>query len=204
MFNSQLPSISELPTSRQLVRSTLIALAGAGTLLVTVVLPAEYGIDLTGAGRILGLTEMGELKAQLAEEAAADLASELPSGDIASAEAASNPAVAVANRTDRKEITLEPGEAAEIKLSARKGVSIAFSWSVAGGVVNYDTHGDPLVKRRGFYHGYGKGKASGGQEGAIVTAFDGTHGWFWRNRSERSVVITLQTSGAYSDIKRVV
>lgn len=204
MFNSQLPSISELPTSRQLVRSTLIALAGAGTLLVTVVLPAEYGIDLTGAGRILGLTEMGEIKVQLADEAAAELASELPSGDIPSAEAASNPAIAVANRTDRKEITLEPGEAAEIKLSARKGVSIAFSWSVAGGVVNYDTHGDPLVKRRGFYHGYGKGKASSGQEGAILTAFDGTHGWYWRNRSGQSVVITLQTSGAYSEIKRVV
>ena len=204
MHNSQLPSISELPTSRQLVRSTLIALAGAGTLLVTIVLPAEYGIDLTGAGRILGLTEMGEIKVQLADEAAADLASELPPSDIPSAEAASNPAVAVANRTDRKEITLEPGEAAEIKLSARKGVSIAFSWSVAGGVVNYDTHGDPLVKRRGFYHGYGKGKASDGQEGAIITAFDGTHGWYWRNRSERRVVITLQTSGAYSDIKRVV
>lgn len=203
MFNSQLPSISELPTSRQLVRSTLIALAGAGALLVTVVLPAEYGIDLTGAGRILGLTEMGEIKVQLADEAAAELASELPSGDIPSAEAASNPAIAVANRTDRKEITLEPGEAAEIKLSARKGVSIAFSWSVAGGVVNYDTHGDPLVKRRGFYHGYGKGKASSGQEGAILTAFDGTHGWYWRNRSGQSVVITLQTSGAYSGIKRV-
>jgi hypothetical protein len=110
----------------------------------------------------------------------------------------------VANRSDRKEITLAPGEGAEIKLSARKGVSITYSWSVSGGAVNYDAHGDPSVKRLGFYHGYGKGKASVGQKGAIVTAFDGTHGWFWRNRSERSVIITLQTSGAYTDIRRVV
>jgi hypothetical protein len=199
-----MPDISALPTSRQLVRSTLVALVGAGGLLVTVVLPSEYGIDPTGAGRILGLTEMGEIKMQLAEEAAADLVSEARFDDMPSAEAASNLPITVANRSDRKEITLAPGEAAEIKLSARKGVNITYSWSVSGGAVNYDAHGDPLVKRRGFYHGYGKGKASIGQKGAMVTAFDGTHGWFWRNRSERSVIITLQTSGAYADIQRVV
>lgn len=204
MFNSQLPELSELPTSRQLIRSTLIALVGAGALLVTVILPSEYGIDPTGAGRILGLTEMGEIKMQLEEEAAADLASELGADDTPMAQTASNPAVAVADRTDRKEITLEPGEGAEIKLRADKGVRITYSWSVSGGAVNYDMHGDPLVKRRGFYHGYGKGKASVGQKGSIVTAFDGTHGWFWRNRSEKRVIITIQTSGKYADIQRVV
>ena len=41
-------------------------------LLVTVVLPAEYGIDPTGAGRLLGLNEMGEIKTQLHQEAEAD------------------------------------------------------------------------------------------------------------------------------------
>jgi hypothetical protein len=204
MFNSQLPELSDLPTSRQLIRSTLIALGGAGALLVTVVLPSEYGIDPTGAGRILGLTEMGEIKMQLADEAAADLESEPQLNDIPLAEAASPPAVTVADRTDRKEITLEPGEGAEIKLRANKGVSITYSWSVSGGAVNYDTHGDPLVKRRGSYYGYGKGKASVGQKGTIITAFDGTHGWFWRNRSKQRVVITLQTSGTYTDIQRVV
>ena len=204
MFNSQLPELSDLPTSRQLIRSTLIALGGAGALLVTVVLPSEYGIDPTGAGRILGLTEMGEIKIQLAQEAAADLESEPQLNDIPLVEAASPPAVAVADRTDRKEITLEPGEGAEIKLRANKGVSIRYSWSVSGGAVNYDTHGDPLVKRRGSYHGYGKGKASVGQKGTIITAFDGTHGWFWRNRSKQRVIITLQISGTYTDIQRVV
>lgn len=204
MFNSQLPDMSELPTTRQLVGSTLIAIAGAAALLVTVVLPSEYGIDPTGVGRILGLTEMGEIKVQLAEEAAADVAAEPPVDDIPSVAAASNPSVATAERTDRKEITLAPGEAAEIKVSANKGATIKYSWSVSGGTVNYDTHGDPLVKRRGFYHGYGKGKGSSGETGNLVAAFDGTHGWFWRNRSGQSVTVTLETTGAYSDIKRVV
>ena len=30
------------------------------------------------------------------------------------------------------------------------------------------------------------------------------HGWFWRNRSKQRVIITLQTSGRYTDIQRVV
>ena len=38
----------------------------------TVVMPAGSALDPTGAGRLLGLTEMGEIKEQLADEAAAD------------------------------------------------------------------------------------------------------------------------------------
>ncbi len=61
---------------RRLLRSTLIALAVAVLLLVTVVLPAEYGIDATGVGRVLGLTRMGEIKTRLAKEVAADAAAD--------------------------------------------------------------------------------------------------------------------------------
>ena len=61
---------------RRLLRSTLIALAVAGLLLVTIVLPAEYGIHPTGVGRVLGLTRMGEIKTRLAKEAAADAAAD--------------------------------------------------------------------------------------------------------------------------------
>ena len=42
MFNSPLPSASELPSSRQLVRSSVIAFAVAMGLLVTVVMPSEH------------------------------------------------------------------------------------------------------------------------------------------------------------------
>ena len=58
------------PTTAQLLRSTLIALAAAAMILVTIVLPAEYGIDPTGVGSALGLKRVGEIKTQLAEEAA--------------------------------------------------------------------------------------------------------------------------------------
>lgn len=86
MFNTKLPTINELPTSRQLLRSTVLALIAAIVLLVTVVMPSEYAIDPTGAGRMLGLTQMGEVKLQLAEEAAADAAVQpvaAPAADVA-------------------------------------------------------------------------------------------------------------------------
>ncbi len=74
MYNANRPKISELPSPARLLRSTLIAAVGAAAILVAVVLPAEYGIDPTGAGRVLGLTKMGEIKTELAAEAAADRA----------------------------------------------------------------------------------------------------------------------------------
>ena len=61
MFNSKLPDMSELPTTRQLVGSTFLAMGGAAAILVAVVMPSEYGIDPTGLGGVLGLTEMGEM-----------------------------------------------------------------------------------------------------------------------------------------------
>ena len=72
MYNTDMPTRNELPSSAQLVRSTIIAAIVALVLLVTVVMPSEYALDPTGAGRLLGLTAMGEIKVQLVEEAAAD------------------------------------------------------------------------------------------------------------------------------------
>src|SRR5688572_10939565 len=72
MYNSDIPTRAELPSTRQLIKSTIIALVSAVVILVIIVLPAEYAIDPTGIGRMLKLTEMGEIKQQLAMEAEAD------------------------------------------------------------------------------------------------------------------------------------
>lgn len=212
MYNSQMPSLDELPTSSQLIRSTLLAAAAAGALLVAVILPAEYGVDPTGIGRVLGLTEMGEIKMQLAEEAAAAAtAATAPAESVQNGAtpvlpaAAPVPAAASLVRDDQTQLSLAPGEAAEVKVSADEGTRIAFDWSVSGGHVNFDTHGDGKPGApRGFYHGYGKGTKSTGERGTLIAAFDGSHGWFWRNRSDALVTVTLRTEGSYSAIRRVV
>ena len=66
MYNSHKPNTDELPSSAQLLRSTIIALVAAIVILVTVILPAEYAIDPTGIGRALGLAEMGVIVGGLA------------------------------------------------------------------------------------------------------------------------------------------
>ena len=38
----------------------------------------------------------------------------------------------------------------------------------------------------------------------VEAAFTGNHGWFWRNRGNTPVTVTLRTNGAYNNIRRVV
>ena len=65
------PNPADLPSSAKLIKSTIVAAVVAAFLLVIAILPAEYGIDPTGVGKVLGLTKMGEIKISLAQEAAA-------------------------------------------------------------------------------------------------------------------------------------
>jgi len=213
MYNTDMPNRADLPTTAQLIRSTLIAAATAAVLLVTVVLPAEYAIDPTGLGRALGLTQMGEIKQQLASEADAaergtESAEETPAPvpERAMAEM-SSPTIAQPAETAQPEwrdtvtLTLAPGEAAEIKLMMNKGDTATYQWSVSGGHVNSDLHGDGSG---GISTSYRKGRAEAGNTGELHAAFDGAHGWFWRNRSEVEVAVILKVCGEYAAMKRVL
>src|SRR5215207_6891378 len=107
------PHIGELPTLRQLNRATAIAAGVAAVLLVLVVLPAEYGVDPTGAGRILGLTEMGEAKRAAATSGAVIE----DTGDILMADDSEAPPAAPAGpaRNGEVQLTLQPGQGTEVK-----------------------------------------------------------------------------------------
>lgn len=212
MHNANKPDASELPSTKQLLKSTGIAAVVASALLVTVVLPAEYGIDPTGVGSMLGLTEMGRIKMQLAEEAKADAAAAEAAITPAATPAPASPVpetlptpapemVATAPATPSDEIifVLEPNDGHEVKFVMEKGATIKYVWFTDGPGVNYDTHADGEGIR---YHAYAKGTNEDRLEGELTAAFTGSHGWFWRNRSGQAVTITLQASGDYSDIKR--
>lgn len=71
------------------------------------------------------------------------------------------------------------------------------------GVVNYSTHGDSANAPRGWFHEYGMGTGSRSDEGVLVAAFNGMHGWFWRNRSDQVVTVILRTSGDYEAVKQI-
>ncbi|MDM9624987.1 transmembrane anchor protein [Rhizobium sp. S152] len=213
MFNSQAPKADDLPSSAQLVKSTVIAAAAAAVILVTIVLPSEYAIDPTGVGSALGLTAMGEIKTQLAEEAEMDRvkatqpATATPVPQQGSSllntiirEFGISSAHAQEMRQDEMSVTLQPGEGAEIKLMMLKGATANYAWTANGGNVNFDTHGDG----GGQNISYEKGRGVAEDSGVLTAAFDGNHGWFWRNRTTAPVTLTLKTDGAYSDIKQMM
>lgn len=204
MFNAEKPSLDELPSSAQLFKSTVVAAVSAIVILVTVVLPAEYGIDPTGVGRAIGLTEMGEIKSELAEEAEMDRQKVKIEGDQSSLlndffglfVGSANAQTAEVWR-DEITFTLAPGDSAEWKLVMTKGQIAQYRVVVEGGLVNFDLHGHGS----GQSVTYEKGRGSSGSEGAILADFDGEHGWFWRNRDSSRVTVTVQVRGEYTEFK---
>lgn len=213
MYNANKPNPEDLPSAARLLKSTVIAAIAAAIVLVTIVLPAEYGVDPTRIGKMLGLASMGEIKIQLAEEAEADKRKELQKkkdGDdrsslingmfglfVGSAQAQTTKPKP--EWTDKVSVTLTPGKGAEIKLAMKKDAVAEFAWTVEGGRVNYDLHGDGS----GQSISYKKGRAVPGHEGSLKAKFTGNHGWFWRNRGKQNVTVTLRVRGGYSEVKRM-
>jgi hypothetical protein len=223
MYNTDIPTRAELPTTKQLLRSTAIAFVAAVGILVTIVLPAEYAIDPTGIGRALQLTEMGEIKTQLAQEAEADRIRDEQAPAAPATPAPATPApdqrssllgtvlaelfigqarAQAAARSDETVITLKPGEGVEYKLTMKAGGKVNFSWAAEGGVVNYDMHGVPASGSKEKSYKQGRGVAN--DEGVLTAEGDGGQGWFFRNRGRADVTIRLKTNGAYTEIKRMV
>jgi hypothetical protein len=222
MYNTDIPTRAELPSTAQLIKSTVLALIAAVVILVTIVLPAEHAIDPTGIGRMLKLTQMGEIRQQLAAEAEADrikdqqqqqqlapqpekrsgLMERLASLIISPAAAQERIVVAqAAAKTDELTITLKPTEGVEYKLTMVKGAAVQFDWTVEGGVVNYDMHGTP--RGGGNETSYKTERGVAKQTGTLTAGFDGSHGWFWRNRGTQPVTIKLKVEGAYSELKKM-
>lgn len=204
MHNAPKPKLEDLPSKAQLRRSSIIAAVMALFIGFAVYLPAEYGRDPTGIGSVLGLTEMGEIKQQLAKEAAED---ELKHNADQSYNLLDNlfglivsPAHAQSSGEWRNEaiFTLEPGETHELKLTMKEGDVAEYKMVVEGGRVNFDlhAHGD------GKSTTYEKGRGSTGSEGQLTAEFDGDHGWFWRNRDKTALTVNLRVRGTYSEFKK--
>ena len=208
MYNTNIPSDREVPSTAKLIKSTVIAAVAAGVLLVTVVMPSEYGIDPTGVGNALGLKRMGEIKVSLAEEAAADTAQKIRVVETAAVEqpiavvdTSVTPANDVVIQSHEKTFTLAPDEGTEVKVTMAKGAKVDYVWETDGGKVNFDVHGDSKELKI-KYHPYYKGSNETKREGTLEAAFNGGHGWFWRNRTKEPVTITIKTNGKYTAITR--
>lgn len=198
--NGHTPGSTDLPSTTKLIKSTVIAVVAASVILFTLVLPAEYGIDPTGIGKLTGLQRMGEIKSALASEAEQqdDAEVEVALDPSTSTDQEELPAI-TGVQTHEMSVTLQPNQSTEIKLAMTKGDEVEFTWSSPDGSVFYDLHGDSSEVN---YHIYEKGTDST-KSGTLIAEFDGNHGWYWKNRSLTPITITLTTNGQYRDIKEM-
>jgi len=192
--SEHLPDVAADAKKPGLLKATIVTVVVAAIILATAVLPAEYGIDPTGVGGVLGLTKMA---AATDDELSATGDVQTAQQSASSAEVVSKTEVAM--RADTLSVTLQPGEGAEVKARMNAGERIVFEWVSVGGPVNFDMHGeepDAGDKFTSYWADTQKESAAG----VFMAPMDGTHGWFWRNRGDEPVEVTVQTSGFYEEL----
>jgi len=181
-----------------LKKSRLIAIASAAfiagsAIFVLFVLPAEFHRDPTGFGRLTGLDKLAG--PEIVTVAAA------PAGPNATTRF-----YASQFRTDTIEITLPPDEQGELeyKVKMRPGDTLTYSWNTTGDEAHpewfyYDFHGEsrpnpPDAKATVMEYRQATGLNS---SGALVAPFEGVHGWYFQNQSDKPLVVHLKLSGFY-------
>ncbi|MEY4642013.1 MAG: hypothetical protein RLZZ227_2007 [Pseudomonadota bacterium] len=196
-----------LPPRKKLIGSVALAAGVAALLLVLFVLPAEYGIDVTGAGRALGLTQLAaptrtiEVRDVIGGNDAWKTV-ELPAtGDPLPLP---NPAVyqdeGAPPQTRTLEVVIPPEGETEVKVVLQSGKAIVFSWQTDRGDVYVDYHGhDPMMSNE-YWVRYKEQQEGTGNSGSLVAPFTGEHGWFWLNYNDYPVTITLTVTGYFDDI----
>ncbi len=182
------------PSSAQLVKATVGAAVAAAVLLVTVVLPAEYGIDPTGIGPLLGLYRP---PADTAAGGASEAGGAAP-GATGAANLFTSP---TPYRTDTVSITLAAGEGAEIKAEMAAGERLVYSWTATGQGVDVDMHGE-AAGGQGGDSSYQTGEFQTSGHGAFEAPMAGNHGWFWQNLNDDPVTVTVTTAGFYRRLFR--
>lgn len=204
-----------LPTARQLLKATAVAVGVASVLLVTTILPAEYGVDPTGIGSRLGL----DVLASTAEAAELDVPSPEANASVNNAanDALATKAIAAFGKSDGQaldagavsigdgrfrqdtlSVTLAPGKGAEIKAHMKAGAGVVFRWSASADVA-VDMHGErPDVKNA--WTSYAVESAQREASGTFVAPFEGTHGWYWKNRGIEPVTVEVSVTGFQQDL----
>ena len=203
---------SQQPSISRLLKVTAIALTAACVLLVTTILPAEYGIDPTGIGAKLGLNKLDAAAAAAVEPVVSKQAAPVKQQVVQSKtsgeeklDAVGQPVKAIDAkavtkhegdfRTETMTVTIAPSKGAEIKTKMKAGDSFVFHWEASGGEVASDMHGDRLNAAEGEYTSYWIDTPKTSASGSFTAAFEGKHGWYWLNRGDKPVVITVNVSG---------
>lgn len=167
--------------TRQIGLASLCALLVATFILVTAVLPAEFGIDPIGTGKALGLLALYDADANPAKP-----------GDPSPAAMPVRPRE---YRVDTRTLPLGPGQAFEFKYRLDRGAGMVYAWS-ANARLEYEFHGEPS-DRNLKVQSYEKSEGDYAS-GTLTAAFAGIHGWYWENSGNTPVTITMTSAGFFT------
>ena len=174
------------PSRKKLLIGSAAALTVAAVALVVFVLPAEYGIDPTGAGTALGVTKLS----QPGEEENIYLARGAKRTGVLTL---SEQPIERDDWADEWQVALAPYEAIELKYTLDRGAAMEFEWE-ATDTVEYDLHSHPFEGGPEMTESYAIDDGSR-MQGRYVAAFTGLHGWYWQNRNLEEVTVSVRAAG---------
>lgn len=178
-----------VPTARKLGLQVLGAAALGTVLTLTVILPAEYGMDPTGFGALTGITRLSQ-----------------PPEVVIETQFTAPPEIARAEPAPpRQDVVTIPvgafGEtlgATEYKVTLEAGQTMVYSWKASSPVLfEFHGHTTPTDGSAAEVMDYIKGTAIEGS-GALTAPLNGIHGWYFANPEFRDVSIELTLSGFYT------
>lgn len=166
------------PSVKSLIVACLLSTLLAIIILLVAVLPAEFNIDPTGLGRKLGLTVLSQ-----------------------TADATIKPsAISCSDESEWKDtviITLPPKKGLEYKFTITKDQIFDFEWNTADNTkLHFDFHGEPAGDTSGYFKSF-KESTQSESNGTLTVPFTGSHGWYWENKTNQTVIIILKTRGNY-------
>jgi len=184
MKNTNMNNMSEDVSEKSLMKATILAIILAAIMLIFFILPAEYNIDPTGIGAKLGLTVLAQpAKPEKVE-------SQLVKNETDST---------INEQKDTVEVVVPAGRGIEYKFQLSKSQTMSYEWKTDGVELYLDLHGEPEGDTTGYYESYTIATASE-MSGQFTTPFTGVHGWYWKNKTEQDIKVTLTTKGFYEVI----
>jgi len=194
----------------KIIKAVLIAAVVAAILLVTAVLPAEYGIDPVGTGKAFGFSKLYVPEDDMGEGAGMVVQKENPviklekagSGpDVKRPVEADLPAPAsqYAQREDSVQVNVPAGKGIEYKIHMLKHGQLKYEWLTSKGDLYFDFHGEPKEvnpSKNTYFDSYTIAY-SNNMVGTFLSPFEGKHGWYFRNSGDKDVIVTLRLKGQY-------
>lgn len=185
------------PMSRRQMAGLLGGAAGIAALITLgAILPAEFNRDPLGLGKVTGIAALW----------APDEVRIVPTtGQPAAASAQSGPI-----RTLEIAIPLGPGgdpagkDQLEYKVHLPRGGAMLYSWQAEGAKVADDFyaefHGHTLADHGTMTVAEYRKVSETANSGALTAPFDGIHGWYFLNTSERPVTVRLKVTGFFEPV----